>query len=287
LAEQLIAHLQAIRSTRFARRVGCLIAIMRPSYFLLASIHLAVRTVTPTNSAALSTSNNSSGDICNATLRSNTNIGVQTLAIIWAPDVAACCAACIANRTCVGFVLDHDSCFLKGDVSEARPKSGNTAGYIRAPVPPGPWPPRPPAPPAKGAPEFELMRALDHPVISASKGEQHGIKSGFEGGMYTRTEDGLCVTAAISLLAAVFRGGGRLGGLRDAVRMRHCICMHAVYPHVRVRIIHSPSMSYPLAVSGLPLLPKTHVYSNHRLHLRYTPCNTCYLPVTTCSPRSA
>jgi hypothetical protein len=43
----------------------------------------------------------------------------------------------------------------------------------------------------KGHPKFELVQALDHPVISSNVGkDRHHINNGFEGGLYTKTEDG-------------------------------------------------------------------------------------------------
>jgi hypothetical protein len=42
------------------------------------------------------------------------------------------------------------------------------------------------------SPQFDLLQALDHPVISKSVGEdKYKINNGFEGGLYTKTEDGV------------------------------------------------------------------------------------------------
>ena len=42
------------------------------------------------------------------------------------------------------------------------------------------------------APAFELVRSLDHPVISDKVGRDiYKINSGFEGGLYTKTPDGI------------------------------------------------------------------------------------------------
>lgn len=40
-------------------------------------------------------------------------------------------------------------------------------------------------------PQFELVKALDQPVISQSTGIRHGINNGFEGGLYTKSVDGM------------------------------------------------------------------------------------------------
>jgi hypothetical protein len=40
-------------------------------------------------------------------------------------------------------------------------------------------------------PNFELVRALSQPVIGSTQGKAHGINDGFEGGLFTKTDDGV------------------------------------------------------------------------------------------------
>jgi hypothetical protein len=130
---------------------------------------------------------------CNATLRSNWDVGLNPLgSMLSTPSgVSSCCDACVSNRSCVTFVFRGPAnCYLKADALAGKAKGDNVAGFVRALAPspppsPSPSPPQPPTPPPppppKGAPKFVLARALDHPVINALMGKAHNINSGFEG----------------------------------------------------------------------------------------------------------
>ena len=119
---------------------------------------------------------------CNATLRPGWSVGTRILAVLPSPSMAACCASCLAEPSCLTLVLDGSSCYLKADALDAHPKPGGTAGFLRAPAPPPAPTPSPRPPP--GAPWFSLAAALPTPAIGKAAGEQYGIGHGFEGGRW-------------------------------------------------------------------------------------------------------
>jgi hypothetical protein len=108
-------------------------------------------------SGLLSVLASTTGRSCNTSYLAATTIGSGALRTIPGLGAAECCAACTANSSCLAFVVDRTTCFLKSNLDDQHTKSGNTAGIVRgsAPVPPPPPPPPPPPAPLPQQPSFD------------------------------------------------------------------------------------------------------------------------------------
>lgn len=88
---------------------------------------------------------------CNATLKKGCSVGGNAYRQLKGADSASCCAACVADTKCAGFVTSNtgsNECLLKADLRDLHIKSSNDCAAVRGS--PGPMPP--PEPPAPAPP---------------------------------------------------------------------------------------------------------------------------------------
>ena len=149
------------------------------------------------------------GAICNATLKKGYSVGGNAYKQLKGADSAACCAACVADTKCAGFVTSSTSggeCLLKADLRDLHPKSSNDCAAVRGSLgPPGPMPPPgpppapvpPPTPPPAGSPKWELVSTAPLPVIGSKHPDvvSASILAGFETGQYQRINGTFYLTA--------------------------------------------------------------------------------------------
>ena len=152
---------------------------------------------------------------CNVTLKKGYSVGGLAYRQLKGTGSTACCAACVADTKCAGFVVSAGrgrgggECLLKADLHGIHAKSTNDCGAVRGTLPPpgpapkpAPGPPAPPAgppptPPPAGSPKWELVSTEPLPVI----GHKHpdvlsaSILAGFETGQYQRIGDTFYYTA--------------------------------------------------------------------------------------------
>ena len=82
---------------------------------------------------------------CNATLKNGCSIGGNAYKQLKGEGAAACCAACVADTKCAGFVISNTGngeCLLKADLSNPHAKSSNDCAAVRGSPTPMP-PPQP------------------------------------------------------------------------------------------------------------------------------------------------
>jgi hypothetical protein len=145
---------------------------------------------------------------CNATLKQGYSVGGNAYKQLKGADSAACCAACVADARCAGFVTsasDGGECLLKADLHNLHAKATNNCGAVRGTLgPPGPGPapkpgppPPPPTPPPAGSPIWELVSVEPLPVIGSKHPDvvSASILTGFETGQYQRINDTFYYTA--------------------------------------------------------------------------------------------
>lgn len=142
---------------------------------------------------------------CNATLKKGCSIGGNAYKQLKGADSAACCAACVADTKCAGFVTSKTGsgeCLLKADLRNFHTKLSNDCAAVRgspgpmpSPEPPAPAPP--PTPPPAGSPEWELVSTAPLPVIGSKHPDvlSASILTGFETGQYQRINDTYYLTA--------------------------------------------------------------------------------------------
>ncbi len=140
---------------------------------------------------------------CNATLKNGCSIGGNAYKQLKGEGAAACCAACVADTKCAGFVISNTGngeCLLKADLGNPHAKSSNDCAAVRGsptPMPPPPAPAPPPTPPPAGSPKWELVSIAPHPVIGSKHPDaiSASILTGFETGQYQRINDTFYLTA--------------------------------------------------------------------------------------------
>jgi hypothetical protein len=148
--------------------------------------------------------------MCNATLKKGCSLGGDAYKQLKGADSAACCAACMVDTKCAGFVTSNTGsgeCLLKDDLRDLHAKSSNDCAAVRGspgPIPPpGPPPTPPPAPapppstPPAGSPKWELVYTAPLPVIGSKHPDvvSASILTGFETGQYQRINDTYYLTA--------------------------------------------------------------------------------------------